>query len=306
MINAVLITGFLGAGKTTLMQEILGAFEDRKKGVIVNEFGQVSIDSALIKREGLRIEELSSGSIFCACIKDRFVDSLIEMSRQDIEYLFIEASGLADPSVMESILEGIRHKTGNVYDYMGSVCVVDGENFLGLYEILPALASQIEFCSAAVVNKIDLTGADELLQLKNRIRELNPDISIYETSFCKADIAGILKNMRTDILPEARGSSNTRENRPDTFVIRGEKQVEYDRLEMFIKEIMPESYRIKGFADTERGPVQISASGKHLNILPWKEKVEKTEIVVISAVGFRMMSVIAKSLEKNVKGILRV
>ena len=52
--------------------------------------------------------ELSNGSIFCACIKDKFVDSLIELSYKDLDYLFIEASGLADPANMNQILDGIK------------------------------------------------------------------------------------------------------------------------------------------------------------------------------------------------------
>ena len=120
MIHLVVLTGFLGAGKTTLMQRTLDAFSDEKTGVIINEFGNENIDSVLLKREGLEISELSNGSIFCACIRDKFVDSLIEMSHMDIDYLFIEASGLADPSNMETILTGIAHKTRAGYNYHGT------------------------------------------------------------------------------------------------------------------------------------------------------------------------------------------
>ena len=100
MIQIVLLSGFLGAGKTTLMQRLLDTYKDHKIGVIINEFGEINIDAKLVSREGIDIAELSNGSIFCACIKDKFVDGLIAMSKTDIEYLFIEASGLADPSNM--------------------------------------------------------------------------------------------------------------------------------------------------------------------------------------------------------------
>ena len=89
------------------MQRLLDAYSDRKIGVIINEFGEINIDAKLVSRDGIEMAELSNGSIFCACIKDKFVDGLIAMSRTDIEYLFIEASGLADPSNMGEIVEGI-------------------------------------------------------------------------------------------------------------------------------------------------------------------------------------------------------
>ena len=66
MIKLVLLTGFLGSGKTTLMQRTLEAFSDKKIGVIVNEFGSVNIDAVLLKRDGIQMAELSNGSIFCA------------------------------------------------------------------------------------------------------------------------------------------------------------------------------------------------------------------------------------------------
>ena len=107
MIQIVLLSGF-GSRKTTLMQRLLDTYQEHKIGVIINEFGEINIDAKLVKRDGIDIAELSNGSIFCACIKDKFVDGLIEMSKTDIEYLFIEASGLADPSNMEDILKGIK------------------------------------------------------------------------------------------------------------------------------------------------------------------------------------------------------
>ncbi len=88
------------------MKSILSEFSDARAGVIVNEFGEVNIDARLIEKDGIQMAELSNGSIFCACIKDKFVDSLIEMSYKDMDYIFIEASGLADPANMEQSWTG--------------------------------------------------------------------------------------------------------------------------------------------------------------------------------------------------------
>ena len=123
----VLLTGFLGAGKTTFLNHILREYENSRVGMIVNEFSQTGVDGALIRRDipGAEMVELNNGSIFCACIKDSFVDSLVALGQQDLEYVFVEASGLADPSSIASILDQIRTFRGVDYYYRGAICLAD-------------------------------------------------------------------------------------------------------------------------------------------------------------------------------------
>lgn len=306
MIKLVLLTGFLGAGKTTLMKEILNSYDDVKTGVIVNEFGEINIDAKLISRDGVQMAELSNGSIFCACIKDKFVDSLIEMSLRELDYLFIEASGMADPSNMVQILEGIKNKLLNQYDYRGSVCVIDGESFVDLYELLPAITSQLEFCGSAIINKGDLIDEEQLKEILDIIQEVNPNAATFVTSYCKVNIRELVESVtRNDV--EARDTSNKFETRPTTFILKGLQQVPYEKLQSFLEEIAEHTYRIKGFVDTDRGNREISAVGKNIHVNDWDAPVEKTEIVVISAVSFRIMSILTRAIENNgLKGIIRI
>jgi len=136
MIRLIMLTGFLGSGKTTLLNKLIDEYAGCKIGVLINEFGAVSVDSELVRRDGLEMTELSNGSIFCACIKDKFVEALVEISSRDLEYLFIEASGLADPANMEDILKGLDGHLVNKYDYVHSVCSVDGTSFMDLKDVL--------------------------------------------------------------------------------------------------------------------------------------------------------------------------
>lgn len=305
MIKLVLLTGFLGSGKTTMMQEILTSYKDAKTGVIVNEFGSVNIDGKLLERDGIQMSELSNGSIFCACIKDKFVDSLIEMSAKDIDYLFIEASGLADPANMEEILEGIKPNLVKPYDYRGSICVIDGTSFLELYEVLTAVTSQLEFCGAVVINKIDLIDEETLSEIEEIVSEINSNAELYVTSYCKVDTRKIVDNIKIN-RATARETSNTVESRPITFIIKGLDTIPSDKLETFINDIAADTYRIKGFAKTDKGNVEISGVCKNITISPWKEEVENTEIVVISAVGVKMMSVLTSNIAKSLKGYVRL
>lgn len=302
----ILLTGFLGAGKTTLLQLVMESLSKHKIGVIINEFGDVNVDGQIIERDGIQMAELTNGSIFCACIKDKFVDSLIDMSHQDLEYVLIEATGLADPANMNNILAGIAHKVKQPYDYRGSVCVVDAENFIGLYDLLPAIRAQLEFCGAVIINKADLIDEIQLKEIIEKLEEINPGITPYVTSYCRIDIAELMINLDPSRakFTDPRDSTNTVVSRPATFIVKGDKIIPYEALEQFVRALSAQAYRIKGFAQTDRGGIEISCVGNHVELLPWNKPLNQTDIVVISAVGFKMMSLIIAAIGDNLKGLL--
>ena len=303
MIQIVLVTGFLGAGKTTLMQLLLKSESDKKVGVIVNEFGKVNIDARLIEQDGVQMSELSNGSIFCACIKDKFVDSLIAMSHQDLDYIFIEASGMADPSNMQQILNGIRPKTGRELLLKGSACVVDSEHFIDMVDMLPALERQVRYAGAVIVNKADLVNEEELQEVKDKISEINDQVRIFPVSYCKVDCEQLM-NSFSPTLATSEESTNTYESRPGCFVVKAQEPLAYDQLMKFIKAVAKDSYRIKGFAITDKGNFEISAVVETTQITPWDKELEESEIVVISAVGIKMMSLITAASKEHLDGKL--
>ena len=307
MTNLILLTGFLGSGKTTLLQNILKQYGSQKNGLIVNEFGPVNVDGRLLSKQGVQTALLSNGSVFCACLKDKFVDSLIDMSRLGLDNLFIEASGLADPSSMETVLAGIAGETGGVYTYRGSICVVDASRYLDLSQVLTSAESQIEYCSAVILNKTDLADDAALQEIKDQIRSVNDRAAIYPSTYCNVDILNIIKNMGAILKPQARESSNSIRNRAASFIVTDDKDlVSRDALQAFLFEIAPDTYRIKGFVRTSEGTVEVSAAGTNITISEWKEPVEQTELVIISAVGIRIVSTITKSAEHHVQGCLRL
>jgi len=303
MIRIYLLTGFLGAGKTTLLQSLLESFKDHKIGVVVNEFGEVNVDARLVKRDGIEMAELSNGSVFCACIKDKFVESLIEMSAMGLEYLFIEASGLADPSNMGQILDGIRHKTADRYEPAGTICVIDALNFIDLVDLLPALARQVEYASAVIVNKADLASGLQIAEVSDRIRGMNPGAPVYITSYCRTDVLEIIENLSNQA-KESAETTNTYGSRPSAFVLKAAGQIPYAGLESFLRHIAPGSYRIKGFAETEIGNVEISSVMSDIHLNKWPSEIAGTEIVVISSIGIRMLSSIVAASNAHLEGRL--
>lgn len=305
IIKVIMLTGFLGTGKTTLLSAMLDKYKDEKIGVIVNDFGQVCIDGILIERDGITMMELPNGSIFCACIKDTFLNSLIAMSDNDINYLFIEASGLADPSGMLQILKAISSRTVREYDYIGSVCVVDVETFMDYYDLLPALHQQVANSGVIIVNKADLVEEGLITKVLNTLTSINPQAAIYVTSYCRVDLRKIIERLS---IPEIDGtdSTNTVENRPKTFILSSGERLPYLDFVNLVRNLSPNAYRIKGFANTTEGNVFVSAVKNHVSISPWDRPVKETKITVISAVGIRMMSMITEELKGKLSGKLEI
>ncbi len=297
MIKLILLTGFLGSGKTTLLKNILNEYSNKKIGVIINEFGKISVDGALLKKDGIKMIELMNGSIFCSCLKANFINSLIEMSKYEFEYLFVEASGLADPSNMEDILDAIKLHIKNEYSYMGSICVIDSENFMDLYDLLPAIVSQIEYSSAVIINKVDLIEDQDLKSILRKVKEINISTDIYETSYCNVNINQIVESMGYND-KNSKESSNTYESRPRAFILESQQKISKEGLLDFIKSILKSTYRVKGFAITDLGNFEINAVNEHIEMNPYKEGLLKTEIVVISSVGIKIIGVMAEGLKK--------
>ncbi len=299
----ILLSGFLGAGKTTLLQSILEGYAQEKIGVIINEFGEMSIDSQLVNKNGLLMHELVNGSIFCACLKDKFMDSLIQMSKENITTLFVEASGLADPANMGRILAALAPKLATPFDYRGAVCVVDAENFLPLSPVLPAMGHQIAYSNDVIVNKADLVTEEILSQVMDAITAINPAARITVTSFCRVDVKALVEGMRTPN-KAAEDSLNTPETRPKTFMLTAKEPLPCAQLTAFLEQVAPSAYRMKGFAQTDEGNKAISVVGTRVMLTQWEEPVAQTQIVVISAVGIKMLSVLTAGIEQYLKGRL--
>jgi len=291
MNQIVLLTGFLGAGKTTFLNQILSEFSDSRIGLIVNEFSETGVDGALIRRDipNTAMRELNNGSIFCACIKDSFVDSLIEMGRMGLEYVFVEASGLADPSSILSILEQIRTLSCVTYDYQGSVCLIDAQHFIHHVKVLVALRRQVTHSRVVVLNKIDLVNQETLEKTTDAIREINPKIPIYLTTYAKISLRSILSENGAPV-PAPQETTNTESTRPTTVTLSADEVVDLNALRQFLEQLGPVTYRIKGFCRTADGAKSVSMVGTTCQITDWSSPVEKTQLVLISSVGVRIFS----------------
>lgn len=147
---------------------------------------------------------------------------------------------------------GIRPYTTNGYQFGGAICIVDGKNFLDMVEILPALENQVAYANAIILNKADMINAEKESEIKRFINKINSGVRVYVTAYCKVDIREIIDNFSVNS-KESSDSTNTFESRPNSFVLQSSERLNYDSIFEFLKGISSDSYRMKGFVDTDRG-----------------------------------------------------
>ena len=188
-IRLFLVTGFLGSGKTSFLQYALTQVKDTKVGVIVNEFGQIGIDGKVLQSGDLKLVEINDGSIFCSCLKSGFVRTLAAFLEQPVDLLFVEASGMADPSNMRQLLDYLnavlskKPEVSRRYDYRGSICILDAKRFMAYYDMFPAIEAQIRQSEFIVLNKMDEVDAETADAHLKWLGEIRPDAAVIPAEY---------------------------------------------------------------------------------------------------------------------------
>lgn len=296
------LTGFLGSGKTTILLKLLEMLSasGKRVGVIQNEFGKLSIDGEILRNDDIKMVEINRGSIFCSCLRLTFVQALVEMAAQNFDYLFIESSGLGDPSNMEEILEAAAVMCGNAYDFKGAVCLVDAVNFFDQLDDLETVYRQLKHCHLAVLTKVDLVDEQRLIDLENKIRTINPICEITTSRNGDLDLSFLDEDLLQYRWAESEETTNSVETKPKTLFMDFEGEVKEDDLHAFISSIWDDLYRAKGFFRIAgRGWSQVDLVGHRIDIKPCEEK-ELSQFVFISKIGPQIIRRILPAWEEKV------
>lgn len=268
-INLYLISGFLGAGKTTFLRNVLENTQGKRVGVIVNEFGSVGIDGKVLQRGDLKLVEINNGSIFCACLKAGFVKTLVAFLEQPIDMLFIEASGMADPSSMMKLLDDIEtlanrnERIPRNYAYQGSICVVDCTTFLDYSEVLTPTKNQVIKSNFILVNKTDLVREDVVERIHEKIHQLNPEAFLIDTHFSQIPLDVLQEHL--SIGNETAPTSNQPWNRPATVILEMDEIYSQENVRAFCDALAGSVLRIKGFFRDQKGCVHIDGVGNSIH-----------------------------------------
>ena len=182
----LLLSGFLGAGKTTLLKRILSWETDLSETVVlVNEFGDIGVDGALLKDSGSDVIELSSGCICCTLSADLHQSLMRIWTQFKPRRILIEASGVADPKSITTVLKD--PKVGQ-HMVLKKVITVLEADIWGAREVFGQLFyNQLEMAHLILLNKIDLTPAEKIPQFLDEIHGVIPDCQVVPTIHCEID-----------------------------------------------------------------------------------------------------------------------
>ncbi|MEW4453337.1 GTP-binding protein [Bremerella sp. JC817] len=264
------LSGFLGAGKTTVLNHILANREGLRVAVIVNDMSEINIDAAIVRdgsaalsRTEEQLVEMTNGCICCTLREDLLVE-VSRLAREGrFDYLLIESTGISEPLPVAETFTFIDDEGQSLSDFASldtMVTVIDAKNFLldfgswddlvdrqiGLSEedtrnVVDLLVDQVEFANVILINKADLVDADQLSLLKSIVARLNPTAQVVTTEYGKLPLSRILgtglfqlheAEQHADWLAVPRGeeSHETEEYNIGNFVFRSRRPFHPGRL----------------------------------------------------------------------------
>ncbi|MCS6285372.1 MAG: GTP-binding protein [Nitrospira sp.] len=280
------LSGFLGAGKTTVLNHVLHNREGLRVAVIVNDMSEVNIDAQLVEQGGAALSrtdeqlvEMSNGCICCTLREDllKEVARLAEARRFD--YLLIESTGISEPMPVAETFQfesESGHSLSTVARLDTLVTVVDAVNFLKDYHeaedlqargigigdedertITDLLIDQIEFATVLIINKADLVSELELAELSAILARLNPDARCVTARHGHVDLKTILNTSGFDFerasqaagwMQTLRGEARSEADEYGiaSFVFRARRPFHPERLWQFFQEPWPGVLRSKG------------------------------------------------------------
>lgn len=244
------LSGFLGSGKTSLLNHILHNKDGLKVAVIVNDMSEVNVDSDLVKSENTlsrteeKLVEMSNGCICCTLREDLMIEVERLSKENRFDYLLIESTGISEPVPVAQTFSFVDEENGidlTKFSYIDTmVTVVDAFNFFNDFgspeklidreltdiegderTIVNLLTDQIEFANVIILNKTDIANKESLGILKSAIKKLNPSAKIIESTYGKIAPGEILNTGLFDF-DEAEQSAgwieelNKEEHTPET------------------------------------------------------------------------------------------
>lgn len=304
VIPVTILTGFLGAGKTTLLNRILNGDHGLRVAVLVNDFGAINIDAELIANAESNVISLANGCICCQ-IRDDLIDAVTDaISRPEpVEYILIEASGVADPSaiamtfVTPAFSERIRVDS--------VISVVDAEQIFAHpnhEQLLRLKLRQVTFSDLVILNKVDLVEKAEAKEIKDWINQYVRRVRVVEATYCDVPFEILLAVGR--FAPERLATSEAGDKHDwgsngyydhsqtfSSWSYESDRPLSLKALHQTVAKLPESVYRTKGVVYATDAPERravLQMVGRRVEVAlesAWGERTPRTQIVAIGAPG---------------------
>lgn len=290
-IPITIITGYLGAGKTSFLLHLISK-ATRKFALLINEFGELGIDGELIKGKNVDMKELSGGCVCCSMTGEFELAIKEIMEKVKPEWILIETTGVAEPGAIVSDIEE------NLPDVRldAIVTLVDSPAMIKFPHLGHTGREQIELADILIMNKIDLVSPKETESVEKHLRHLNPGSIIAKAIRGKVPpqfIFGLNKVHRIV-------KHDTHMIEEEFFSYQSETQFNREKFLKFLHSLPKSIYRAKGFVRCEDGNTYLFnfVAGKYE--LEESDKKEKSEFVFIGKGASEAKEKVLKKLEKCV------
>ena len=274
------MTGPLGSGKTTLLRHIL-AVQPGKIAIVMNEFGEIAIDTKVIEGKNVRIAELGGGCVCCSLLGEfeAAVKEIIEKTTP--ETIVVETTGLAEP---EALVFNIQEALSQCR-LDGVVSVIDADMLIRFPELGHTTRLQIEGADILLLNKIDLIELTQVDPVETKLREINSNAAIVRTERCRIDpelLFGIGRERK--IAPAEPGSpiptiTQRHQHEFESFAFTSSEKLSRDRFEAFANGLPASVIRAKGFVRFAGGGQLFNFVAGHWELEPFES--DRTELVFI-------------------------
>ena len=283
-----LVTGPLGSGKTTLLRHIL-ATQPAKIAIVMNEFGEMAIDTKVIQGKNVRIAELGGGCVCCSLIGEfeAAVNEIIEKVAPEI--IVVETTGLTEP---EALVFNIQEALPQCR-LDGVISVIDADMLVRFPELGHTTRLQIEGADILLLNKIDLVEPTQIEPLETKLHEVNRTATIVRTERCRIDpdlLFGIGREKKV-VRPEHQHQLEF-----ESFTFSSDKIFSRDCFERFVDSLPASVLRAKGFVGFADGTQLFNFVAGRWDLEPFE--TDRTELVFIGRKIAKQKSAILHALDK--------
>jgi G3E family GTPase len=289
-VPVVLVAGFLGAGKTTVVNYLLAHAEGRRIAAVVNDFGAINIDAELITGAADGVVSLSNGCICCSLEGD-LLRTLAGLLRRDPrpEMIVIETSGVADPmDIVRNLMDPLVWREAPLETVL---CVVDATSPVATLDDA-LLRSQVRAADVVAFSKVDIADAAELARVRDAVKAMRPAAVLVDALLGAVPLA-LLFPGDVDRVPVPRepGPRRPAADRFETLSWTSERPVSLSRLQQAIGRLAPKLARAKGLFETIEQPGRLMVfqlAGGRATLAPAATPaagMPRTRIVFVAELG---------------------
>jgi G3E family GTPase len=295
-----IVTGFLGSGKTTLLNRILKEDHGKRIAVVLNEIGDVNLDSELVVQSlGEELKIMNNGCV-CCTVRGDLSRIALELVEKNIpfDHLVIETTGMADPSPVAQTF--FMDEDLQQHFYLDAVLtVVDAFHVERNLAELKETQEQIGFADVVLLNKADMVSLDALAGVEKKIRAINGIAKIFRTERCGVDIGEVLgigafdlaARVKLDPAIMVEYHEHSHDDAIQSIYIEEKRPLDIEKLNRFmslvVNELGNQVLRSKGVVWVKDNPDRIVFQGVHMTMgsapdRPWEAGEDrKTQMVFI-------------------------